>query len=612
MAITKELFPVAGDPSAATANTALLQSFIDDGGGVVHGDGDIYINDTLLIGDGEQLFTRPGTRLALANSSNCLMLGTKAFAASWSSVTAVWSAGQQVTITWTAHGLIKGDWICLQGESGTTIAVWWENLQVISISDANTIIVRLPFTPAASPTGALTAKKLQRNVRVDVDLNFRYTNNGGGTSTDRMASIWAFLVDSDIKVRGTDVTKYVAMLAGAVNTHIEAEAYGTTNSDTLKIYGPSLGITATASGAASEDCVSVQALEPAAFIAYMPCRGNIHGVKLKNVNAHAISGGSGGLMIYADGTFVTEGIEIDGGYISGTGSNGTPTPVPAIGIKNGDGTGNLNVRDVTIKGGVVLASGAAPPVKVMSRIRTLRFDGVRFIPPVAVTDGLVSLLASCGADELIVENVTFDLGAWPATTGYLFVAAGNSIATSIVFRNCTFRGSTAGRVLWVPSTSSVRTVLFDQCEADSIDALVRVDPTPTITPTVIIRGGRYNDVPTGVNARVTGVKVVADGAYFEDMVNGLVRAEIAGTNVELYERGCTFAGTSKAFVCLTTATVDLKAQHLVADIGATGVNKTAGNACMHVGSTRGTILTGTPVMADGTNWRSILDPSLLY
>lgn len=606
MAYTRSISPVTGDTSAAATNTSRIQAFIDAGGGDLVAAGDIYINDTLTLGDGAKLRTAPGCRLRQVVGTNKKMVATKQLAAASTTVTVTWTAGRFASVAWTAHGLDLGDWVVLQGANE---ADWWDIFNVVSVTDANTVVVALPFTVTAAPTGTITAKRCNRFIDVDIDVFYDYTGgNNAAAGMDRMATVFAFFADSEVKVRGRDAMKYIVQLSGCANIAADIEGYPFSRSDTVKLYGPARNPRIKVNGSSAEDVASMQALEPAAYIAYMPSRGTIRGAKILDASATVTTAGSGPLVIYSDDRHLQENIEIIGGEFR-TG----PGNIPAFYIRPGDnfGASASRIRDVTIRGTRLQAGGNTHVIRIAAYVRSMLIDGAKITPPgvddrypIAVTDNAV-------VDELIIENFVFDGGLWPVSIpGYLVTVEPGSTIKNLVLRNCSFRGSSSLRCIFQQSGSGIGVITLENCEGDNMNGLIRVDATPTLAPLVVVRGGRFNNVLSIVNAR-TSLKAIIEDAYFNGASNGVIRAEISGTVVDFHERGCTFAGSSVPFVCLTSATINPKAPFLSMDIGATGVNKTVGNACI-ASALQGTIPANTPVLADGTNWRSILNPSLLF
>lgn len=613
MAIAKELFPTVGSSAAAAVNTALIQSFLDDGGGIIGGEGDVFINDTLLVGDNCKLITAPGTTLKLAPSSNTIMVATAQHAVSASAVTVTWSAGKIVSIAWTDHGLAVGDAIVLQGEDGTTAAQWWTTARVTTVTDEDTVVAVVPFQPTASPSGNVTAKRCNRNITVDAELDFNSASNGGGTAIDRVMSVWSFVSDSNIKVRGRDGVKFIAMLAGAISTQLEGIALGGANSDVVKVYGPSTAVSVRSVGMGPEDTISIQAYEPDTFIAYMPCKGNIRGVTVRESLGVSYSGGSGASIVYADPTFVIEGVVLASSDFTGIG-NVSSTGVNGLKLVNGrsPGSGGDNLRDVTVRD-CTLGADEVSNVVIDTKLHSLTFKTVKFVAPASASHRLVNVLSSQGVDQLVFEDCDLYFGTWPATLGYLVSVNGNAYANTIIFRRCRIRAGSALRCILVANTATVQNIVFDDCDVASVDQMAQISATPTVMPNVTFRGGKYSGVLCGVSVAADGCKVFAGGgAYFYNMSNGLVRPSGSGVNVELYDHGMELDGTSVPFSCQSSATVDLKGPNIRADIGATGVKKTAGNMCFNTGSGRGTVPQNVTVGCDGTNWFNLADPTEVY
>lgn len=608
---TNRLSLATGSQDSSVVNRSTLQSAIDSGGVVyVDSPGDVYLSSPLYIGDDTQLILASGTQLKAKDGSLTSLIQTKAYLAAWSGVAIAWSSGKTATITWANHGLIEGDAVVLQGATLPTHSDWWDIFRVASVIDANTVTIRLPFVPTASPAGTITAKRCNRNIRLDVSIHHNYDNNSTtGQNLGRMASVLAFIADSHVVVRAQNVYKYVMLLAGAINVTGEAWGMPNSRSDTLKFYGPCRNVEIKSYGHASEDCTSVQALEPAAFLAYMPCQGNITNVTVRNAGAYMTTAGSGPFVVYSDDTYSISDI-----LVRDSEMHAMAGTTPAFSVKNGNAfvPSVAKIKDVTLRNNVMSSTGA-PAVRIDTKARCLRIDGGRIIPSDADNVRPVSIENGGVLNALIIENLDFESGGWPvASAGYFAQVNGGGICDMIVFRKCVFRGSSNLRVLLINASASCKHVVFEDCEAESIDVLCRVEQGATIAPTVVIRGGKYKGVMTGVNARMS-LKVVIDGApVFDGMSNGVARCELSGTAVELIGGdGAQYLNGSLPFVCLTSATMTPRGKMLPVDIGATGVTKAGGAECYNTAA-RGTIPANTRVLSDGTNWYNATNLSQTY
>lgn len=586
---------LSSSESAAAENLARLQAAYQSAGGkLVIAGGTVYINDRMLIDDGAHVVTAPGTTIKAAAGSNTLLIGTAPLDESWVPVTVTWSAGRTASIAWPAHGRQVGDDIVLQG--GTPAATWDDIYTVVAVSDAGNLTIELPFVPTSGPGGTVTAKRCIRAPYLDLSLDYNYAANPGAADMDRMASILAFVSRGEIRLRTRDVFKYGGQLAGAADTFMEVESIVPVNSDTIKLYGCYRNVRIRAVGQAAEDTLSTQALEPAAFVGYMPCRGNGRGAIIEDAYCRATTAGSGALVIYSDATYKQSGIKIRGGEMRAGGS------IPAIAIKNGAGfaSSSAMITDVEIAPSVIGASGA-PAFDVLTRVGKVLFAPAVIIPPDAVTTR-IARVPNGGVVEQLIFRGRVDLGAWPASTGYFAEVAGGGVARQIIFDEATFVGGAALRLMLINNLASVNTVHFRNCVASGIDQLVRLDATPTITPRIIIDGGDYTGVLTGVNARTSATVIVCNAPKFDGMSNGVLRAELSGTVVEYINDGSRIlSGGSLDFVALTAALINFKSPNLPVDIGATGVNKAAGNAVFNTAA-RGTIPANRPVVCDGASW----------
>lgn len=597
-----------------SANRAAIQAALDAGGRVVidagGSGGDVVINGTVYVGDNTTFETAPGTVLKQADSTNKAVIASKATLATPATVTAAWvnTATASATLTWAGHALSEGDAVVLQGANE---AEWWLVARVSAVTDANTVVLRLPRPVSAAPTGTLTARRCNRRVNVNVAIDYnRRGNNTAAGATDRMASVVAFLCDSDITVRARDVAKYSLLLAGCDNVTASGTSYPTANSDTVKVYGPAVNMRVHAEGQGPEDCVTTQALEPEQFVPYMPCQGNIYGVTIRDASARATTAGAGAMVVYGDERYITAGIVIEGGEARGMGGSmhglvlrGGNTFDPAL----------IKIEDVTVRN-ILLGASGNHCVSINCRVGRLRLDAARFSPPDSNAMRLLRVNTGGNLDELIIENLNLNVTPWPtASASYgIEISGTGTVTNTLVLRRCRVRGNANLRLILL-SNATVRTVILEDCDMATLDAVMRNNDVAGVT--VIVRGGRYDGVLSIANMRTSGRLILQGSPQINNASNGVVRAELAGTVVEVdADSEPILTGTSYLTVALSGAVVHPKSDKLKVDIGGTGNNtigRAAGNRAFAL-TARGTIPANTPVVCDGTKWASAVDTTLTY
>lgn len=587
---------LGSDPAA---NRAAIQSALDGGGRVVVDAGgsgqSVYIDNTLYIGDDTTLVVAKGTTLAMQGGlGGRLMLATKAHLAPWQTVGISWAAGNTATMSWPAHGLTENDAVVLQGANE---AAWWHVVRVASVVDANTVTIMLPFRPTASPSGTVTARRCNRRISVDVavDYGFSRGNNTAGQSLARMAVCMNFVADSHIKVQSSDVFKYGLMVAGADNVTAECVSAPVCRSDTLKGYGPLNNVRLVAEGAGPEDCLTVQALEPAAFVAYMPCQGNMTSVVMVPRSARATTAGSAPVVVYTDDRY-TQDVRIEGGEARALGGT-----MQALQVRPGNGfdAGASGLTDLVISD-LRMASAGGDVLRLGAKVRNMTLLRPRFEMPSGNTLFVARLGdgTNVSADNLVIEDATIANGTYLGPSNVAFYVSGtNASFQTIVLRRVTLVGSNGIRLLSIFAPTKL--LVLEDCVMSGFDNIARISVAGV---TVVIRGGTY----TGNNITnflgVPGRVVVEGSPTFTNTSLGIARADGASAVVDI-EAGAapTLVGTATLFSVVNSGKVNIRSDRLSVNIGATGVNKAAGNRAFNT-TAQGTIPANVPVVCDGTSW----------
>lgn len=569
---------------------------------VVDYDGDVFINDTLLISDNTEFIVTPRTWLKQSPGINKAMVVTRNTFDPWSSISISWSSGKIATVTWTNHSLTPGKSIVI---NGATQPEWSDIFDVVTIVDVNTFTIALPFIPSAAPTGAILAKVCHENIRVDVNLDYNFTQNNTALSTNskRMAGVFAFLKDSVINVRSRDVFKYGCLVAGAKNVYGRVVSTAPVNSDSVKLYGPLNNVTFDATAIAPEDSASIQALEPAAFINYMPCVGNVS-QSFISVQASVTTAGSGAAVIYSDPTYTQDFVGVTNSKLISVNAD-----IPALAIKPGAtfSAATSKLKNVNITN-CDIVNGVGHGLSVTTAIQKLRLSDVSFNGNNAPTTRyLINIAAGAVIDTLVVESSKF-VGPWPGTTNYGITINGSDVTVNtIIFRNIVVEGASTLRFLQTSSSATVKKIIFEDCSFSNCDHIATLFVAGT---SVVFRGGNYSNNFCLVNFRASGSIIFEGTPNISGATSGVIRAETAGTNVNVYASSPINLISGNLFVSVGgLANLDFRSGFIsVPNILATGVLRSRGSECFSVAAA-GTIPANTPVICDGTNWISKLNQS---
>lgn len=487
-----------------------------------------------VLTDGVTAKTGPGTQLRQPDGTNAYMVATSGYGATPKACTVTWAAGNVVTITVpSGHGCVEQDVFVTQAATLPGDAAWARVLRVASVVDATNITARLPFTPSSGPSGAITFQRCARNVSVDLDLDYNYAgNNTAGANPNRMAAILAFVADSAGTLRGKEVFKYLGSISGADNCQFKIASYPNSRSDTAKLYGPANNVTLSGFGQATEDCVSIQALEPAAFIGYMPSQGNITNTKLLNWSARCTSTASGAICVYADPTYVISGTVIEkceAWALAGT--------ADGLSVRKGAGFNPTaaNLPDLTLRDSEFFSAGG-DCIALRTPGGRLTMENVTIRTPGSTSQR--GLYVSEAWDCIEVVGSQWQVENWTPVAGRAFVHVNNVGIKTMRFSGCRFRGAagaTALRMFLLDGAAGQISYLeFNNCDIADMDNFFRVDTTALSAPTVVVNGGTITNVLTPFNFRKTGGKLILNGPTINGATNGVCRSEGASVVTDVY------------------------------------------------------------------------------
>lgn len=299
----------------AAQNTAAIQAALDVGGKViVRGDGNVLINDTLVLSDNTHFVVDKGLTLKMDAGTHKHMLATSGIinkSTTGSTVTIAWTQGLRATVTWTGHGKAVGDYIWFDGADQ---AQYNGVFLIYSVTNADTFVVMLDRTPLVTATGTIKARVPNENITVEVNGIFDYdrTTKSGGLPFDLLCVVLSGVNLNILRITVNNASKYCLCVGAVRHTKLANIHCDITNSDVLKVYGPAYDVTIdTVTGMSKDDFISLQGLEPPAYADYMWSSGDVINIKLKNIRP-ATSTASATLTLYAsDSGQIIDNVVID-------------------------------------------------------------------------------------------------------------------------------------------------------------------------------------------------------------------------------------------------------------------------------------------------------------
>lgn len=527
---------LAAGSAAATVNTDTLQAQLDAAGYIhVHGEaGDYYINDTLIVHSDTTLVIVPGVKLKQADNTNLLMVQNYALTAPSVLVLISWTAGVSASVTWVNHGLTTDDYVCFQG----AVQGEYNNIfRVHEVVDVNTFVVRLYRTPSTTATGTITGKVCDKNIHIrGLNLDYNFANNASAAqSVNRHACVLAFIAKSSVRqFKAANVYKY------GLNTCADADCIyeqisGTNVAEIFKHYGPSVACVAHGIyGQSTDDCTSIQAKEPAAFIAYQPAVGDVISRELTDVHVTSNGAAAAAVVVYASTDETITGIKLRN--INSFAKNGS-----GIAIKNGStftGTiGTIQIDGIRTAGKAVTNYA----ISVSCHVNALQINCAEPQPNDTATS-MYKQEAGTTVRYLEVNNFRFDNTSWPSpSAGYIFNLNGDcDVAT---FRGGYVTGNSQARFLSV-GAGTVYEINIEDMSFNSISMLGIMQAGAGNTRTVNMRGCRVKSITSGFDVRSL-TKFVLVGNSFDTLPSGVIRpTTTAGLMTQIYGFGNSFTSAT--------------------------------------------------------------------
>lgn len=596
--------PLSTLEADAASNYAKIVAALSSYNSVTVSGGVVFINDTVVVPSGKSFKTEAGTTLKMASGSNKMVICNDGLLRAFSTATVTWSAanGRLFNVAWVSHGLSVGDGFCIQDAS----PVFWNTVyRVAAVVDASNFSAYAVEQPSAQPSGAVNIKKLDSNTVIDIVADYNSRGGNVGLIRETMGSIFAFVKDSDIKIRIDDTSKYVSQISGALNVDISCS--GHSNSDIMKFYGAIRDIRGTVSGTSHDDCFSFQAKEPAEFIAYQPAVGSIKNITVSDFSVEQVEAGqshSGGIVVYSDDENELSGIVIKNGNV-------TDSTSPALTIRAGNTftpTAAL-IKDVTVD-----SVGMAGGTGVFNSTVTTKLQKLVIKNPIVnrTTTGarLIEITSAAAINQLTISNWVFDASAYTSGSTY-FVNLQGSV-DQFLLDNSKIEGSVSGnqgRLMQI-GAAGVKSAKLRDCKISYLNQVCSSQTGASVTLQFEYDNCNVSNCNGGFLAS-SNADALLIGSAFDTITQGVSRANASGVTVRCFDYGSRYtsavalSGTTGGIAVPMTPTTPL-------NITGASVPKTTTGAFAFSTTAAGTIPANRPVVCDGTNWKDMTNLSNTY
>jgi hypothetical protein len=534
------------DAINAIANTVKIQTALDaqaakPGGGIVtvYTNGQpFYISSTLQIGDNTTLDLGRSEMKAFGVVGNLLVNKAYATINTAASTTVTWSSGLTASVAWANHGLTTSDFAWL---SRANEGMFNGVFSIASITDANNFVVNLRRIPAGSPTGTTLGQKANVRVRV-INGIWNYNNSGGNapsTALLKHAVILAGIYDLQISnIYAKDTFKYVLNIGAVTSYSVDGVKGGTLNSDLMKLYGPAYS-------------------------------GNVSNLSAGQSGDDLLSiQTKPGVAFVADDYTQGDilGLKVDG--ISGQTTTSAFVVYPnAFGVVDGVTVNNCN------------AVCAAGMIRIDSEYAT-------------------------GAE---VGTLTINDMVAPGTYQGIVIGTGSNAVTikSLVVNNPRIRSaSSASRLFAISGTAVTADLTVVGGYITGAENLINLGLNAVVSAKFI--GTHIGSIFVAFRLNSSGtLNLDLQDVTFDSTPSSAFISNNAGTPV-INLRARNVNTPADPVITLTgTPTFNIFSPDMRIDVGATGFNKTTVNqSCVNTnaGGARGTLVTGQPVICNGTNW----------
>lgn len=480
--------PVADLAAAAAANTAAIQTALNNGSARLVTPGVVYINATLLLDDNIDLYIGSGVTLMLASGSNCSMVKNRRHDdAALATITLSLASGVLVTATWTAHGQPIGTkrWVSINGANQHEYnGVWFA-----TFTTANAFTFTIETDPTTAATGTIQVRWANVNCRVwgPGTLDYNAAGNPSATNSDAHAVKFLHCALPGYAVRQSlNVLKYVVSFSNTSGP-TTGDLYFNTISDGVHITGPQRGVAAIGNldGFCGDDMLSMTCGDYAQFqlsrgeighVVAGVIRGDNSSVALVKIT------GAGGPKVRTVDIAGLEGTSANNLQIIEDGANLTATYVEHLILRSGKPRIGPN-GFITVVGGIAGTTVEKVSVSNLRVQETIYGDRCLMrvytgctVRHVTFTDSYAEHGATSTGDWLredagaVITTRNFVNCEYRCASGNNAMVRGNNAgADTTFFSNVTLTGATGGYLI-LPGSNS--TIFIDGVRSSSTDSPV--------------------------------------------------------------------------------------------------------------------------------------------
>lgn len=342
--------PVQNSTGAAANNVTLIQTVLTRGGTVNVSacgatPGTVWINATLTLASGNTLAGDRAITVKSTNGTNLPLVTNASYGVAGATATSFTASTNTGTITLTAHGFVAGDYIYV---SGATNSGYNGVYQVISVPDANTLTVYLPFAASASPaTGTIKVRRADSFIGLSGTFDANAANRASQNTLNDMSTIFQGVYGLRIENAAVNNSmKYSFLLAATAHSSVRnVSIYNTVapGSDGVHVQGGTTDLLIDGvSGVAGDDLVSVGTGDYSQFQA---SEGDIYGITIRNLGSNYIISPGAILKFFGKAAFVIDQATID--TVQGPAASGMTFGDDSV-YGTGTTINHLTIRNIAI------------------------------------------------------------------------------------------------------------------------------------------------------------------------------------------------------------------------------------------------------------------------